>query len=244
METNKLLYHFQKESDFLANKINLPETGIAFVKDSQTIYTHEKEYNMVSWGELKIENGVYIYTNKGELIKPEEWDTGRNEEAVGVAVITDNTRMCIGKSSRNSGVAWSNALYGTDVPEVTNANSSNDDYNGQANTAAIVAAAPEEDSSNNAAHWCYAQTITVNESIVHGYLPAIGELHDAYQNKSAIDSAMSKIDGTVIVSNYHWSSSEYSDPSNYAWGMSWATGGAPMNYKVNSRYVFPCFPID
>lgn len=52
METDKLLYHFQKESDFLANQVNLPNTGIAFVKDSQTIYTHEKEYNMVSWGEL------------------------------------------------------------------------------------------------------------------------------------------------------------------------------------------------
>ena len=58
METNKLLYHFQKESDFLANKINLPETGIAFVKDSQTIYTHEKEYNMVSWVTLEEQNYV------------------------------------------------------------------------------------------------------------------------------------------------------------------------------------------
>lgn len=58
MEQNKLLYHFNKESDFLANQINLPNTGIAFVKDSQTIYTHEKEYNMVSWGELKDEEYI------------------------------------------------------------------------------------------------------------------------------------------------------------------------------------------
>lgn len=55
METDKLLYHFQKESDFLANQINLPNTGIAFVKDSQTIYTHGKEYNFLNWGELKEE---------------------------------------------------------------------------------------------------------------------------------------------------------------------------------------------
>ena len=58
METNKLLYHFNKESDFLANQINLPNTGIAFVKDSQTIYTHEKEYNMVSWVTLEEQNYV------------------------------------------------------------------------------------------------------------------------------------------------------------------------------------------
>lgn len=63
METGKLLYHFNKESDFLANQINIPETGIAFVKDSQTIYTHEKEYNMISWGELK---GPYV--NKKDTV--------------------------------------------------------------------------------------------------------------------------------------------------------------------------------
>lgn len=245
MEQNKLLYHFNKESDFLANQINLPNTGIAFVKDSQTIYTHEKEYNMVSWGELKIENGVYVYTNKGELIKPEEWDTSRNEEAVGVAVITDNTRMCIGKSGRNDGIAWSNVLYGTNVPGVTNAGSSTSDYKGQTNTAAIIAAASEEDSSNNAAHWCYAQTIIVNRNTVHGYLPAIGELHDAYQNKSAVDSAISLIGGSTISGNYNLSSSEYGpNPKYLSWDFGWGNGSPATNNKNSNRYAFSCFPID
>lgn len=246
METDKLLYHFNKESDFLANQINLPNTGIAFVKDSQTIYTHEKEYNMVSWGELKIENGVYVYTNKGELIKPEEWDTGRNEEAVGVAVITDNTRMCIGKSGRNSGIAWSNNLYGIDIPGVTNANSSNDDYNGQANTAAIIAAAPEEDSSNNAAHWCYTQTITVNENTVHGYLPAIGELYDAYQNKSIVNNTISKIGGANIFDGWNWTSSEFSGLStDMACTLNFSNGNLSTNLKKGTYApAFSCFPID
>ena len=202
---------------------------------------------MVSWGELKIENGVYVYTNKGELIKPEEWDTSRNEEAVGVAVITDNTRMCIGKSGRNRGIAWSNALYGTDVPEIANAGTSGtDDYRGQYNTNIIRQRASSENSSNNAAHWCCAQTITVNGGTVHGYLPAIGELYDAYQNKSAVDSAMSKIGGTAILSGWHWSSSESNySTADHARVLHWNDGGIDYNRKdYDVRYAFPCFPID
>lgn len=246
METDKLLYHFNKESDFLANQINLPNTGIAFVKDSQTIYTHEKEYNMVSWGELKIENGVYIYTNKGELIKPEEWDTGRNEEAVGVAVITDNTRMCITKGEKPQR-DWSAQLYGTDVPEIINSdNLGTSDYNGEANTAAIIAAAIFEDESNNAAYYCYSQTISINGNIIHGYLPASGELKDAYQNKNTIDSTMSMIGGTAISTNNPiWSSSEYyTNAQNLAWRLAWNIGFAGGSYKNESFYALPCFPID
>lgn len=250
MEQNKLLYHFNKESDFLANQINLPSTGIAFVKDSQTIYTHEKEYNMVSWGELKIENGVYVYTNKGELIKPEEWDTSRNEEAVGVAVITDNTRMCVKKGiNAKNNIPWSNTLYGTDVEGIAN-NAS--DYKGQSNTNIIIQQASGENSNNNAAHWCYAQTITVNGGTVHGYLPAIGELKDLYNNKFAVESALSLIGSETIMEycDYNttpwlWSSSEYS--SLYAWSLRWSSGrynSRDKGYSLGDNYALPCFPID
>ena len=246
MEQNKLLYHFNKESDFLANQINLPNTGIAFVKDSQTIYTHEKEYNMVSWGELKIENGVYVYTNKGELIKPEEWDTGRNEEAVGVAVITDNTRMCITKGEKPLR-AWSVQLYGTDIPEIINSSDlGTDDYNGQSNTTAIIAAATSENESINAAYYCYSQTISINGNMIHGYLPASGELKDAYNNKSNINNAMNKIGGNTILDEWHWSSSEYGrvDPANNAWGLYWYNGLTGTRSKNYNIYTIPCFPID
>lgn len=67
METDKLLYHFQKESDFLANQINLPETGIAFVKDAQTVYTHGKEYNFLNWGELSEYEAVDLGLPSGLL---------------------------------------------------------------------------------------------------------------------------------------------------------------------------------
>lgn len=248
MEQNKLLYHFNKESDFLANQINLPNTGIAFVKDSQTIYTHEKEYNMVSWGELKIENGVYVYTNKGELIKPEEWDTSRNEEAVGVAVITDNTRMCVKKNfSATNDIPWSTALYGIDIEGIAN-NAS--DYKGQSNTDIIIQQASEEDPNNNAAHWCYAQTITVNEDIVHGYLPAIGEIKDMYNNKSVIESTLSLIGSSTIASLYSselvlWSSTEVN--GNSAYNLNWTSSFVASSYKNNdypNTFALPCFPID
>ena len=191
-------------------------------------------------------NGVYIYSNDGLLYNLDDWDAANNDSAVGVAVITDNTRMCIGKSGRNSGVTWSNDLYGTDILEITNAGTSGtDDYGGQYNTNIIRQRTSDENSNNNAAHWCYAQTITVNGSIVHGYLPAIGELHDAYQNKSAVDNAMNQIGGANILSNYNWSSSESSYyPTSYARGLRWTDGNINFSYKNRSYYcTVPVFPL-
>lgn len=194
-------------------------------------------------------NGVYVYANDGLLYIPDKWDTSRND-AVGVAVVTDNTRLCITKGDKPQR-AWSNQLYHTDVPGVTNFISialTRIDYNGQINTTTIIAAATSESASNNAAHYCYSQTVSVNGSIIHGYLPAIGELEDAYNNKSAVDSAMSMIGGSAIptTDQYIWSSTEFGgNPELCAWSLDWVKGwtysGAHKDYS--SHCAIPCFPI-
>ena len=190
-------------------------------------------------------NGVYIYDSTGLLWNLEDWDVANNDNAVGVAVITDNTRMYITKGTKPQR-AWSLDLYGTDVPGVTNISSSASDYNGQSNTSAIRAAATSESVSNNAAHYCYSQTASINGSAVHGYLPAIGELRDAYNNKSTVDSAMSLIGGTAMPTDYYiWSSSEDSGgPEGYAWSLYWSNGGTFNRTKdYSDPRVVPCFPL-
>ena len=141
METDKLLYHFQKESDFLANKVNLPETGIAFVKDAQTIYTHEKEYNFLNWGELKINPAdICLYDNVSNskiFVSPDSWNTesypSERFTPIGVVVVppshTDDgtTRVMSlasmdynnpnnGNTNGHIGIAWGG--YGSDVPDL------------------------------------------------------------------------------------------------------------------------------
>ena len=202
-------------------------------------------------------NGVYIYSNDGLLYNPEEWDTANNDLAIGVAVITKYCKFVISKNlPMTNHIAWSNALYGTDVSGILTSSSSSTaqtDYAGQNNTNLIRSASSGENSSNNAAHYCYAQTLNGQ----HGYLPALGELVAMYNNKSDIDEALVLIGSQSIsdrcdelqTSNkpWFWSSTEYS--SRNAWFLSWEYSPSPLGddlkYGGNSlNYAFPVFPLD
>ena len=190
-------------------------------------------------------NGVYVYSNDGLLYGPGDWDAANNDSAVGVAVVDDNCKFAITKGEKPQRV-WSDALYGTDVSGLTNYASSSQaetDFNGKSNTELIISAASGEDASNNAAHYCYNQTVSVDgRGTVHGYLPALGELQTVYNNNAAIYSAMSLIGGITIPSNYLWSSTEAS--SSLAWYLSRGSGNLNRAYKDNTCYAVPIFPLD
>lgn len=191
-------------------------------------------------------NGVYVYANNGKLYNPDDWNTANNDSAVGVAVVTDDCKFAITKGEKPQ-IAWSAALYGTDVSGLTNYDDKSQavtDFNGENNTSIIIEAASTEDASNNAAHYCYNQTVSISgRGTVHGYLPALGELQAAYNNNLAIDSALSKIGGTAMpTDNYLWSSTECS--SYNAWGLRWLSGTL-LNFTkgYSSYYAVPVFPL-
>ena len=192
------------------------------------------------------ENGVYVYANDGLLYEPEVWETGRNDEAVGVAVVTDNSRFCIKKviGAKNN-IPLSNSLYGIDVPEIVN---SENDYKGLNNSIAIRQAAPSENETNNAAWYCYSQTIIVNVGAIHGYLPALEELRDLYNNKSDVESVLALIGGdTINAYAFLWSSSEVdSYPTGSVYQLRWSGGSVSSQGKDNTSnlyYALPCFPL-
>lgn len=194
-------------------------------------------------------NGVYIYDSTGLLWNLEDWDVANNDNAVGVAVITDNSRFCIKKGiSAKNNIPWSQALYDTDVSGIAN---SNNDYAGQSNTDIIRQLTNSENSNNNAAHYCYSQTIIVNGYAVHGYLLAYSELVDLYNNKSEVESLLTLIGSNTITSLsqfvYLWSSSETSNyPKTSACTLRWSSGNYysyDKNIPFNQYYALPCFPL-
>ena len=96
------------------------------------------------------------------------------------------------------------------------------DYNGAAHTQIIVTRC--QSSTDYAAGWCNAYTFPDGKT--KGYLPALGELYLAYQNKSAIDAALAKCGGTALVSNYYWTSTfwgQYSEWNRF-WMLNWSNG--------------------
>lgn len=249
--------HFNTEDTFQNQKSEIKDASIAFIKDSGKIYTHGEEYESVNWGEIKY-NGVYVYTNKGELVNPESWDTANNDSAVGVAVIDDNARFAISKElPAVNDIPWSDVLQDTDVAGLTNYPNRGQallDFNGLENTKIIMEAAPSEDSSNNAAYYCNAQTLNGK----NGYLPAVGELALMHNNKTAIDSALTTIGSKTISArlnelqredHYIWSSTESKQSASWylIWNFSSLTISASNktgNYANSNYFAFPFFPLN
>ena len=79
-----------------------------------------------------------------------------------------------------------------------------------------------------AAEYCRSLTFKNGKK---GYLWSLGEAQDAYNNKAAIDAAMSKIGGTAITTDsYLWTSTQYT--SYDAWLLHWRNGGVDYGGKT------------
>lgn len=198
----------------------------------------------------EVPNGVYVYANNGRLYDPEEWDTSLNDSAVGIAVITDNSRFCIKKGlGVEKGIPWSIALNGTDLTEIAN---SENDYKGFNNSVVIRQKASSEDDSNNAAWYCYSQTISINGNDTQGYLPSSGELLDIHNNIQSVDQTLALI-GSLKIGDFYsqisfLSSTEYSADPGYAASRVYLNTGeyyAFSKHQAGSAYVYimPFFPI-
>jgi hypothetical protein len=187
-----------------------------------------------------IENGVYIQAVDGTLYTESEWTAGgyANSDANGVAVISSDASFVIAKQDASSSmIRWGG--YGKTVPNIVTSTSSATailDYDGAGNTPKIIEyLAGTNDSYVDgapAAEACAAFTFPNGKK---GYLPALGEWKGAYNNKTAVVSAMSLIGGTAIKSDYYWSSTQHD--SNLSWPLNWNSDNMyPLN-KGSNRYV-------
>lgn len=185
-------------------------------------------------------NGVYIMHKDRFLVKRENW-TYPNEEASGVAVKTNNCAFVIAKEEQ-SFIQWE--AYGTLIngcTTTTNSSTAKNDYNGKQNTDAIVSQLGTSDTY--AARYCKGYTFPHG---AQGYLPALGELREAYQNKSEVDACMSLIGGKPLyngsISNDRkWSSTQYYRDD--VWILDWRNGNITFYSKDNNNTNFCARPF-
>lgn len=210
---------------------------------SESSITANSKTRTVTVTYAKLANGIYICDTSGNLTAVGSWNTANNSSAIGVAVVSDNCSFVIGKTQSNNGIAWSDKLYGTTVSGIkttTDSAAAKTDYVGESNSSIVRGLTSGE---TNAFNWAYGNTIIVNGTTLHGYIGALGEWQTAYNNKSAIDSALSTIGGTAMLTGYHWASTQYS--SNTAWILYWSLGGVNTGGK-NYYYSYPArafYPI-
>lgn len=203
-------------------------------------FTANQVSRSVTMTYTKITNGVYICDSDGKLTAVGSWNTSNNSKAVGVAVVSDKCSFIIDKTNSNDSIQWGG--YGTDVPGLSNITNNTEaelDYDGNSNTDKIISALGS--SEDIAAGWCRSKSINIGGENRKGYLPALGEWQTAYNNKSQVDSALSKIGGTAMLTGYHWVSTEYS--SNGAWGVYWDSGSIGGYGKTNAICCRPWYVL-
>lgn len=182
--------------------------------------------------------GAYIQHIDGTLYDEEGWTNGgfSNDEANGVAVITAKASFVIAKTDLGKKDWSSNTSTLVDgILTTTDRTSAFTDFAGYDNTQLMLA------TDTSGAGYSCANFIFPNGD--KGYLPALGELKEAYNNKSKIASLMTKIGGTALLSNYYWSSTQRE--SGKSWTLLWGTGVTDDFTKGTSRSVcaFSALPL-
>ena len=203
-------------------------------------FTANQVSRSVTMTYTEIANGVYICDSDGKLTAVGSWNTSNNSKAVGVAVISDKCSFIIDKTNSNDSIQWGG--YGTDVPGLSNITNNTEaklDYDGNSNTDKIISALGS--SEDIAAGWCRSKSINIGGENRKGYLPALGEWQTAYNNKSQVDSALSKIGGTAMLIGYHWASTECS--SYNAWRLPWGSGSVGGGDKSLTLYCRPWYVL-
>lgn len=172
------------------------------------------------------------------LYTDEEWDESWNDEAVGVAVVSDNCKFVIAPEQNGSTQVWSkDGAYDniSGVTTTTNSTTAKADYQGVSNSQAIVT--KYGNSTDYAAGWCQNYTFKNGKK---GYLGSCGEWQEAYNNKSEIDACMSLIGGTAIDTRaYYWTSTQCN--SDRAWILFWSGGLVDEDNKRNIYAVVRAF---
>ena len=169
--------------------------------------------------------GVYIQHVNGSLYTESEWTAGgyANSDANGVAILSDTVpAFVIAKQDASSPtLQWGG--YSKTVPDIVTSTSSATavlDYDGAGNTPKIIEyLAGTNDGYVDgapAAEACAAFTFPNGKK---GYLPALGEWQSAYNNNTAVVSAMTLIGGTELKNGSCWSSTQ--SGSTTSWNFHW-----------------------
>ena len=185
--------------------------------------------------------GIYILDTDNSLITRSNWSIENNNKAVGVVVLLSKCQFVIAPTDSSSTQIWSKGGAQDVVPGVTTTTepvmARTTDYRGAQNSSAIVA--QYGDTSDYAAGWCQNFLFKNGE---RGYLGSRSEWQEAYNNKAEIDTCMSLIGGTAIVTDYYWTSTQCNSSSS--WSMHWNKSDLHKSLKSNVRRVRAFAPLN
>ena len=182
-------------------------------RESHQMYEHAGF--MREWFSIYQKLGVFIATQAGNLINPNNW-TSSSGTAVGVAVCTEKSNYIIGLSSQQvDTIRWatSTTIDKPNVPTSTSESEIITYYDGESYTLGMDGA-----DTSIASGQMRMQSITFGGETLDGYLGSAGEWNDAINNYQAISAAFAKIGDSFMLSSSEvfWTSCEYSARNAWA----------------------------
>lgn len=211
----KYLRKFETEADVMM----FVEPNVVLVADTESVMFN-----------VEPPKGIFIQHIDGKLYTTDKWTAMgfANEDANGVAVLTDHGKWLLAAQSISS-KAWGKQTLIEGASVASSVAEATDDLNGELNTAAIAAA-----DSTSAAALCSAYVFP-NGQI--GYLPSVGEMQQINLNLSAINAALSAIGGTRIythASGTYWTSTQYDADKAYCYR---GQSGSFSYYSKSATYI-------
>lgn len=170
--------------------------------------------------------GVSIQHIDGSYYTTEQWTAEgfSNDEANGVAVLTEQTMFVIAKQNVTANV-WSHDSSKL-IEGVSTFSSKSDavkDMAGYDNTLHIA---------TGAASYCMNYNFPNGKK---GYLPSLGEMQIMFSYEQEVNAAMSLIGGDEIIDDTYWSSTQSS--ASYAWAIK---GAFSTEYDTYHKGTLRC----
>ena len=187
-------------------------------------------------------DGVYIEGLDGRAYTVDEWHGGDTANSVVAASGDVKFRIALTDAPSQMGISsdYTDPLenYMAAISGETEAMA---DYDGAQNTAKILQMQP---STGYAAGYCDA--FVFPDGKTKGFLPSLGQLWLAYQNKAAVDAALVACSGTAMTTSHYWTStfSRVSGSRRRCWVFGWNYGSAKDGNLNYDNYVRPFANLD
>lgn len=186
-----------------------------------------------------IVNGVFIEATDGTLYVSSNWTSSKAPNSIVVAGDSVRFRISVSQPSSTMQMGSTDATYLENyMTAIKDETAAKADYDGAGNTANILKAV-----SNTSYVASYCSNFIFPNGRTKGFLPSLGQLNLAYQNKAAVNAALTACGGSAMsTSDSYWSSTfwgyNYND-SRFCWGLRWSDGGVYEAYVLHGHYARP-----
>lgn len=178
------------------------------------------------------------------MVKPHKWASLQRsgEIADGVVIVEGGKVLVVAPTEADSaGILWSFAAVSGGATTTSDRVTAMNDWNGRANTTAIIAASSSPAVTNTAAYapgFCnlYSRVNANGYGLTAGkwWLPSAGEMMMIYANMTKINYCLSLISGaTQLLEYWYWTSTECS--ASIAWHLGLSDGYLHLTTKASAR---------